>query len=145
MGSDAVDTLPSSIVTQGTLLWKLEFYYSHISTSRIRYKAHFYVRLSLGSKRPSQATVFINIVVKIMSSYSYTSKVFANGLFPTKTHYYQCYRTQNSRQSKVLSFQNVLVFYLIKRSVNSDIINQLWCSIKHCMNSMNDKNIEFCM
>jgi len=73
------------------------------------------------------------------------SKVFAYGLFTTKTHYYQCYRTQNSRQSKVLSFQNVLVFYLIKGSVNSDIIIQLWCSIKHCMNSMNDKNIEFCM
>jgi len=78
-------------------------------------------------------------------TYSTMSKVFANGLFTTKTHYHQCYRTQNSRQSKILSFQNVLVFYLIKGSVNSDIIIQLWCSIKHCMNSMNDKNIEFCV
>jgi len=45
--------------------------------------------------------------------YNTTSKVFANGLFTTKTHYYQCYRTQNSRQLKILRLQNLRDFYRI--------------------------------
>ena len=50
---------------KGTLLWKLESYYSHISISRIQCKAYFYVRLSLGSRTLSQPTVFIDMAVKI--------------------------------------------------------------------------------
>ncbi len=36
-----------------------------------------------------------------------------NDLFTTKTHYYQCYRTQNSRQLKILRLQNLRDFYKI--------------------------------
>jgi len=55
--------------------------------------------------------------------YSTRSKVFANGMFTTKTHYYQCYRTQNSRQSKILKIQNVLEFYFNKTFINSEFID----------------------
>jgi len=55
--------------------------------------------------------------------YSTRSKVFANGMFTTKTHYYQCYRTQNSRQLKILKIQNVLEFYFNKTFINSEFID----------------------
>ena len=44
MGAAAVDSIPSSTVTQGKFLWKLESYYPDISIYRIRYKVHFYAQ-----------------------------------------------------------------------------------------------------
>ncbi len=48
------------------------------------------------------------LIRDVPNSYSTRSKVFANGLFTTKTHYYQCYRTQNSRQSETSEFKRLL-------------------------------------
>ncbi len=69
----------------------------------------------LGAQDPSDTYLVL--------TYNTTSKVFANGLFTTKTHYYQCYRTQNSRQSKILKIQNVLEFYFNKTFINSEFID----------------------
>ena len=87
MGPAAADSLPSSTVMQGTLLWKLESHYFHISTYHVQCQAYFYAQsgtvqaqenqlqatgegLSLGSRRLSQATVFTNGVINKVSSYN---------------------------------------------------------------------------